>query len=353
MQLLPVFVKVTRDHYTHPLRAAAVIARRQFMRRRTSTLDRFAGNQSCATGFTLVELLVVIAIIGILVALLLPAVQAARESARRSQCLNNFKQAGLGLQNYHSTCGRFPSGMENFTVGVPCSMPSKHTHLVSGTTGWSWTTFILPYIEEESLHSQIIFKYPAQMHVPKSNFVAGGTKITGLLCPSDIKGYELVGCCSGMSNGSSPAEDLAKTNMAGVADSRDWTCDPGKAWGRTDADGVMYQVSNTPISKITDGTSQTLMVGEVVGSTGRSDNFGFYWVTWNVLHTANGINLASKIEPQRANSVDEGSFASFHPGGCHFVFCDGHASFLSEDIDKVTLASLTTRAGADIVSTAY
>ena len=142
-------------------------------------------------------------------------------------------------------------------------------------------------------------------------------------------------------------------HMAGVADSRDWTCDPGKAWGRTDADGVMYQVSLTPIAKITDGTSQTLIVGEVVGSTGITDNFGFYWVTWNVLHTANGINLASKIEPQRWNSVDEGSFASFHPGGCHFVFCDGHASFLSEDIDKVTLASLTTRAGADIVPNAY
>jgi prepilin-type processing-associated H-X9-DG protein len=63
-----------------------------------------------------------------------------------------------------------------------------------------------------------------------------------------------------------------------------------------------------------------------------------------VLHTVNGINLAMRIEPQRANSVEEGSFASFHPGGCHFVFSDGHATFLSEDIDQVTLASLTTRA---------
>ena len=110
----------------------------------------------------------------------------------------------------------------------------------------------------------------------------------------------------------------------------------------------MYQVSNVPISKITDGTSNTLIVGEVVGSLGSTDNFGFYWVTWNVLHTANGVNLAAKFEPQRWNSVEEGSFASFHPGGCHFVFCDGHATFVNEDIDKVTLAALTTRAGSEV-----
>lgn len=305
-----------------------------------------------ASGFTLVELLVVIAIIGILVALLLPAVQSAREAARRSQCLNNFKQVGVGLHSYNSARGHFPSGIQNYTAGEPCSMPKTPTPWIGGTTGWSWGVYILPYLEEDSLYNQINFKYPAQMHVPLQNFRAGGTKVAGFLCPSDRQGYQLVACCSGMSNGAALQEDLAKTNMAGVADSRDWTCDSGKSWGRTDADGVMYQVSLTPLKKITDGTSHTLMVGEVVGGL-TTDNFGFYWVTWNVLHTANGINLASRIEPLRWNSVEEGSFASFHPGGCYFAFCDGHASFLSEDIDKFTLAALTTRAGEDAISADY
>src|SRR5690349_21623128 len=120
--------------------------------------SRFIDNRRVSQGFTLVELLVVIAIIGILVALLLPAVQAAREAARRSQCLNNFKQAGIGLQNFHASRNCFPSGMENFTVGVPCSMPSKHSHLVSGTTGWSWGAYILPYIEEQTLFNSITMK---------------------------------------------------------------------------------------------------------------------------------------------------------------------------------------------------
>ena len=304
-------------------------------------------------GFTLVELLVVIAIIGILVALLLPAIQSAREAARRSQCLNNYKQVGVGLHSYHSARGNFPSGLENFTVGVPCSVPSHHPSAAFGITGFGWATYILPYIEEDSLYGGMKFKHPAQMHVPLSNFRAGGTRIDTYLCPSDQKGFELIGCCSGISNGSSPQEDLAKTNMAAVADSRDWTCDPSKSWGRVDADGVMYQASNLPIAKITDGSSKTFMVGEVVGSLGRTDHFGFYWATWNVLHTANGINLASKIEPQRPNSFDEGSFASFHPGGCHFVFADGHAAFVNEDIDKATLAALTTRAGEETISTSF
>ena len=214
--------------------------------------------------------------------------------------------------------------------------------------------YILPYLEEDTLYKQIIFKPPAQIHVPTSNFKVG-TKIPSFLCPSDNKGFELVACCSGISNGGGPQEDLAKTNMAGVADSRDWTCDSGKSWGKN---GCRWRYvsgfqcahfqNNRRYKQHTDR-----LLGKVVGSLGSTDNFGFDWVTWNVLHTANGVNLAAKFEPQRWNSVEEGSFASFHPGGCHFVFCDGHATFVNEDIDKVTLAALTTRAGSEVENAGY
>jgi prepilin-type N-terminal cleavage/methylation domain-containing protein len=303
--------------------------------------------------FTLVELLVVIAIIGILVALLLPAIQAAREAARRSQCINNFKQAGLACHSYHDTKKHFPDGMGVWSKTYPCTVPAKHPKLAAGGWwGWGWGAYILPYIEENTVADSMDWK--ENFVSPKKNFVAGGTRVQSFLCPSDTKGYELIGCCSGMRNGGIEAEDFAKSNMAGVADSVNWTCDPANSWGRLDGDGVMYLLSETKIGDITDGTSKTLLIGEVVGSLGRSDNFGFYWVSWDVLHTANGVNLASKIEPQRANSVEEGSFASFHPGGCHFVFSDGHSVFINEDIDQVTLASLTTRAKEDqVVDSSY
>lgn len=210
---------------------------------------------------------------------------------------------------------------------------------------------MLPYLEENATYDSLDLK--GAIHQPVQNFRAGAKRVDAYLCPSDIKGWELISCCSAQTNGGKNEEDWSKTNMAGVADSRDWTCNTQKSYARRDADGVMFQVSNLPISKITDGSSHTLMVGEVVGSLGSVDNFGFYWVTWDILHTVNGVNLASRIEPIQANSVEEGSFASFHPGGCHFVFCDGHATFVGEDIDQVTLASITTRAGEEVLDDGY
>lgn len=304
--------------------------------------------------FTLVELLVVIAIIGILVALLLPAVQAAREAARRSQCINNFKQVGVGMHTHHATKQYFPTGIDMITHTYPCTLPKSHPRLVPGVFGWGWGTFILPYIEENTVYDGIKFYNVANADIirPLSNFRAGGARVGIFVCPSDKQGYEYISCCSSMWNGGGEPEDWGKTNMAGVADSRDWTCDENHSYPRVDADGVMFQTSKLPTSKITDGTSKTLMVGEVVGGI-TTANFGFYWLTWNVLHTANGINLAARIEPQRANSSEEGSFASWHPGGCHFLFCDGHASFISEDIAQSVLTALTTRAGGETIADNY
>ena len=303
--------------------------------------------------FTLVELLVVIAIIGVLVALLLPAVQAAREAARRTQCTNNFKQVGVAMHGHHAARGHFPVGIEIWFT--PCSIPPSHPGIITDDyAGWGWATHLLPYLEQEAIYDQIDFS--AAVDDPSGgyagpvdtrvNFRAAGQFVRTYLCPSDPQGAELVGCCSGISNGGSENEDLARTNMAGVADSTDWTCD-GRV-PRLDADGVLFNFTRIATKNIIDGTSNTLMVGEVIG-VGEGTHSGHFYVTWDVLHTANGINLPLRLGPSSPWVTDKGGFASFHPGGCHFLMADGSVRFLNEDIDSVTLAALTTREGGEIL----
>jgi prepilin-type N-terminal cleavage/methylation domain-containing protein len=297
------------------------------------------------SGFTLVELLVVIAIIGILIALLLPAVQAAREAARRSACLNNYRQIGIGLHSYHNVARTLPTGI-NMWGGSDCATPSDESR---NYYGWGWGAFILPHIEQNTVHAQFDFdRSPDGAGYARGpNFPAAGTSISAYICPSDPQGNELTSCCSNIMNGGSEPEDLARTNMAGVADSIDWSCD-GR-WPSPDANGIFYQRSQTRVAKITDGTSNTLAVGEIVGA-GKGTYGGMFWTTWNVMHTANGLNLTVRIPPQSPWSVAEAGFASYHPGGCHFTLADGSAHFLNETIDARLLAALTTRAGGEPVT---
>ena len=192
-----------------------------------------------STAFTLVELLVVITIIGILIALLLPAVQAAREAARRMQCANNFKQAGLALHNYHNLLESFPPGSLTWYVSYSCPHPNGAQPAERCMwnklspyyqAGWGWGAMILPYIEQANACDMIDFSvhygptfFPGDTDPPANKF-SSAQKIAIYLCPSDPQGDELVSCCSGQV-AALPQEDVARTNMAGVADADDFTCD--------------------------------------------------------------------------------------------------------------------------------
>jgi len=296
------------------------------------------------SGFTLIELLVVIAIIAVLIALLLPAVQQAREAARRSQCKNHFKQVGLAIHNYHDTHGIFPlSDHRDKGRGGNCTGSLWN---VTQVYRYSWGAQILPYLDRVAVYRQIRFEVSYNV-APSKAVTAVGATIPVFLCPSDPQGEDRVARTGAINNGGpNNKDDLGRSNMSGVADSRTWQCTP--AWGRTDGNGVLYNNSNTRMRSITDGTSNTLLVGEVTG--GRPGSFdGNYWAVVNQQDTADGINGPETIPGGGVWNFDSQSFSSYHVGGCHFALSDGSVRFLSQNMSQTVLASLTTRAGNETV----
>ena len=226
-------------------------------------------------GFTLVELL-------------LPAVQVAREAARRSQCSNNFKQIGIALHTYHTTVGRFPPGLllwaDNWQGGkgqeghATCARPTRFLQERGDQYGsWGFLTFCLPYLEQRNLEQRNLDAVLDLSWSDGTNYAMDGRKATveavpTFLCPSDPQGFELVSCCSGYKNGDREDEDMGKTNISGVADSIDYTCN-GIAYRLGDrnvgairgayraANGVLYNDSRTRIANIRDGTQQHAVDG--------------------------------------------------------------------------------------------
>ena len=250
------------------------------------------------SGFTLVELLVVIAIIGILVALLLPAVQSAREAARRASCLNNMKQIGIALQNYHGTHKSFPFGWGR------------------DLTSWSWSALILPYAEEGIVEDMIDWSYT--YNVPENLPFASKMFIPMYQCPSAPDNV-LVTCCKG--NGAGNHDDVAETNYCAIS---------------THLPVLWAQVGEPR-------TSEDMATGVIYGrsKTGIQQNAGFFWQAVNLVTTAHGINGDVIYE--------DSGVLSYHPGGAQFLFCDGHVTFLDEGIDQDVLEALTTRRGNEVV----
>lgn len=274
----------------------------------------FSGRRRC--GFTLVELLVVIAIIGILIGMLLPAVQQVREAARRISCTNNLKQIGLALHNYHSSNSEFPPG---FTLA----------NRTSGNGTFGWACFTLPFIEQGNLFNSINPRDQTQL--PSSDLDLGGAVIPGFICPSS-------------SLPERSGQGFAKCNYVG---------NQGAENSRAHDDGGIFDDNaNYRIADISDGTSNTIMVGEADGSpvetSARADNSFPVWIgapsfegQWHVAFARRSIlrrgDALRGFNQPHANGVsgdfEAALFSSRHAGGAVFGLCDGSVHFISDTID--------------------
>ena len=324
------------------------------------SFSAFFGGRRGRRAFTLVELLVVIAIIGVMVGLLLPAVQAAREAARRMSCSNNLKQIGLAFHNYADANKRFPAGYAADIRGV---QDSREQSL------WSWGTFILPYLEQGSLYDQL---NPSRVKLHQHLLTPAGlqllqTPISTYRCPSDtgaplnnFDDSQYTPDSTGnnyynrhvTSNGTDRIA-IALSNYVMVANTSDSTT-PLVNVG-IEPKGVGWQNSKVGFQDVTDGTSNTLMVGErswrvrnlTVGAAnalGFSANTCATGTSWSVKSGQlavigigyDGINWTANNRQHQTRG-----FFSNHPGGVQFVACDGSVRFISENIDyaKLTISS--------------
>ncbi|MDZ7617038.1 MAG: DUF1559 domain-containing protein [Patescibacteria group bacterium] len=297
------------------------------------------------TGFTLVELLVVIAIIGILIALLLPAVQSAREAARRMQCSNNLKQIGLALHNYHAAHRVFPPGG---ITPIP-----KTTCLLSGTEGKGgapWSVFILPFLEQMTKYNEYDFnKTFASLYWETS---AGNHSVqfrpnSAFQCPSDP-----------VSSGERCNTNYFACQGGGATPKCSATAFVGRAFFDN---GLFQNNSSVKIEQIRDGSSNVFMVGETNLCPLEEGQAGGPYGSWDsALRVASDtychpLNLSAAmygINTQYKNynplqkftgNVSSATFGSHHPGGCNFAMADGSVHFLSENMDINSYRSLGAR----------
>ncbi|MBN1394976.1 MAG: DUF1559 domain-containing protein [Pirellulales bacterium] len=320
----------------------------------------------CPRAFTLVELLVVITIIGVLIALLLPAVQAAREAARRAQCANNFHQVSVALHNYAEKIGAFPPGYMHYgwsSDAVDCGPIPFPGGSNAGTgpngpmyAGAGWFAFILPQMEQQAVWNMFDFSVAAWN---RPNFTAAGNIFPTILCPSDAGNDELINYTNTGTNGVLPEEDVGQTNIAGVADTLNWTCSEGswaKTFGRND--GMFGGRGCCRVADVADGLSHTIMLIEVTGG-GPGSHKGFSWVGQAMIDMEHGINSdttlpgGGELSDPSGGTIWQSRLAgpsSWHPGGCNCALGDGSAHFLYEDIDQSVLEALTTRAGGEVIS---
>jgi prepilin-type N-terminal cleavage/methylation domain-containing protein/prepilin-type processing-associated H-X9-DG protein len=274
-------------------------------------------------GFTLVELLVVIAIIGILMALLLPAVQAAREAARRAQCTNNEKQIALAMHNYHDTYKTFPIGHQ--WVGPSGTSPD-------GSRGWTWSAGLLPFIEQSSLQGQIDFSLPV-MDPANVNIVL--TEVPNSRCPSEASGP----ITHTQNGGSGSGLEPPTATYVGNCGSFRLSFQAAYQQPRGRRNGIFGRDWLVKFRDVKDGTSNTILVGETILWSFSWDPTWIYRINGSGTRAANTLGAVRtgrrKINPApvTSNTVRREAFSSYHPGGANFALVDGSVHYISETIE--------------------
>jgi type II secretory pathway pseudopilin PulG len=305
-------------------------------------------------------LLVVIAIITVLIGLLLPAVQKVREAAARTQCLNNLKQMGLALHNYHDAHGHLPPGFTSTTTGPWPGGSNDPTPEVG--PGWSLFAHMLPQIEQDNLHRTIDFTKPI---THSANAAARRTVIKGYVCPSDDPPRVIDVTDSGNppADASTPVKmtEAAVCSYAGVLGDG--------AYEQTPFTGVFHRNSRTRLTEIPDGTSNTVGVGErtsrfttnswvgvvpgqetVYAPTAREYDPAKPSLRARPAITAVLVHVRITSGAPNALGNSPGSFASSHTGGAQFLNMDGSCRFISSSVSKPTYRAYVTRNGGEVVT---
>jgi len=313
-------------------------------------------------GFTLVELLVVIAIIGVLIALLLPAVQAARESARRMQCQNNLKQMGLAFHNHENSKGGFP--------------PRRFSSPQHGYTGWG--LFILPYMEQQPLYDKYDFRYdyydpvnkdvtetnlkvyicPSGPHTPK--IISAGPATVGSANPDKSTNLQVQGLMDYLvPNGMSVPTTGWGVNFTSPGNSAQSLLDSSTSFNG----GAAISYATRRLAEITDGTSNTLLVNETAGwpqnwkgkvrvFPDKTPSNRGNWAAWQSLSystyspdgsmSASSNPTAGDLVGCAVNCSNQNQIYGFHPNGANVLYCDGSVRFATEQMPGIVFAQIVT-----------